>query len=169
MTILRPILAGLLLTTATAAYAEQVTISAVEVDAELSDVNNKKALEYYPNVREDLQAAISEELFPLTGEDGYTIKVRVAEISLDGVPLNEDKGFNRLGGWVYVYPPEASEQTASEGGTEPAPQEEFNIELEASALGDGLVPGTEEFYRAMIAAFAQSTGERVKEMEAVVN
>ncbi|MGB5559337.1 MAG: hypothetical protein WBN04_15165 [Paracoccaceae bacterium] len=168
MNILRPIMAGLLITTASTAYAAQVTVSKVEVDAEMSDVNNKAALEYYPNIKQDLETAISEELFPLTGEDGYTVKVRITEISLDGQPLKADKGFNTLDGWVFVYPPAADQSDQDDGAAEATPQQEFNIQLNATAMGEGIMPGTEDYYRAMIATFAQSTGEKVKDMDAAV-
>lgn len=164
-----PILAAVFVASTSAAYAEQVAVAAVEVAAELSDVNNKKALEYYPDIGVDLQAAITEELSPLTGEDGYTVKVRVDTISLDGQPLRDDKGFNRLEGWVYVYPPAAKEQAASADATDSTPQEEFNIQLDATAMGYGIQPGSDDFYRAMVLAFAQSTGEKVMAMEAVAN
>jgi len=169
MKLLRPMMAGLLITTASAVYAEQITVSSVQVDAELSDVTNKKALDYYPDLKTDLEAAITEELFPLAGEDGYTVKARISEISLDGQPLIDDKGFNTLNGWVYVYPPEADQMASADNSAEPEPQQEFNIELTATATGEGIMPGGDDYYRAMVAAFAQSTGEKIRDMTAVVN
>lgn len=167
MIILRPVMAGLLITTASAAYAEQVTVSGVEVAAELADVNNKQALEYYPEVQVDLQAALSEQLAPLAGDDGYTVKVNVVEISLDGQPLSDDKGFNTLAGWVYVFPPVDAQSDKDDEPADGAAVEEFNIQLNATTMGDGLLPGTEDYYRAMILTFAQSAGEKVAALDLV--
>lgn len=169
MTLLRPLMAGLMITTAGAAFAEQVSVSAVEVDAELSNVSNEKALDYYPDIKADLQAAIAEELFALAAEDGHTVKVRISEISLDGQPLQDDKGFNTLDGWVYVYPPESDQQAVDSNATKPEPLSEFNIKLNATTVGAGILPGTDDYYNAMIEAFAQSTGEQVMAVEAKAN
>ena len=167
MTILKPIMAGLLISTASATYAEQVTVSAVEVAAELADVNNKKALEYYPNVQVDLQAALTDQLAPLVGDDGHTVTVRIDEISLDGQPLREDQGFNTLTGFVYVLPPTEAQSDSDQEPADTAAVETFNIQLTATSLGAGLQPGSDDYYRAMVLAFAQSAAEKVAAVDVV--
>lgn len=162
MTILRPIMAGLLISTATAAYSESVTVKEVDVISEMSDVQGKAAENFYPEIEADLEAAVTERL-TMDGENGHTVKVRLTEMSLDGNPMT-DGGFNKLGGWVYVYPPvEANE--GSNDLPENQPIDEFNIELDATAMGDGIQPGTVDFYVAMIGTFAKSAGERIGELD----
>ncbi len=165
MRALYPILAGLMLSTASVAYAEPVAISAVEVAAEADDASNKAALQYYPAVEEDLKASIIAALPPLTGDDSYTVDVRVQSISLDGNPMGADKKFNTLDGWVYVYPPKPAQSAIDDGSAEYAPIDEYKLKLDASAMGSGIQPGTEDFYRAMILAFGQNVGEHIGELD----
>ncbi len=165
MKMLHPIIAGLMLGTASMAYAEQINVKAVEVEAEASDATNQTALQYYPEVEQHLMATIAERVGPLTDEDGFTVKVRLDEMSLDGNPMGPDRAFNVLDGWVYIYPPDPAQSDVNDNSAEFAPIDEFNIHLEASTMGAGLQPGTDDYYTAMIAAFADSVGERVSTID----
>lgn len=162
MEILRPVLAGLLISTATVAYSEDVTVSDIEVITEMSDVQGQAAENFYPEIEADLVAAMNDTV-PLGDENAYTVRVRLTEMSLDGNPMT-DGGFNKLGGWVYVYPPIKANEGSNDISENQA-VDEINIELDATALGGGIQPGTVDFYVAMIGTFAKSAGDHIRELD----
>jgi len=66
----------------TTAYSAPVTVSTVEVTADLTAINNEKAAAYWSNVTADLQNAIVERLTDRIAEDGAGIKVDLREVEL---------------------------------------------------------------------------------------
>lgn len=146
----------------TVAFAqEQNTIDEVEVKADLGDVNKSNALDYWPSIEEDLEAAIKASAGPLVSNEGYDVTVQLKEISLSGSKLLSDSGeFNRIDGWVYFRP--------EEGG---AAENQHNIIIDAKT-GDVptgaiavIVPGKPEFYNAMLVGFADATLNRLEALD----
>ena len=97
----------------------------------------------------------------MVGDEGHSVTVRLKEIGLSGTKAGTGiEEFNRLSGWVTLYD-EAGEMVD-------------NVELTLNAkTGDtelppntvGVVwPSTEDFYQAMIGAFADETAEWVKKI-----
>ena len=145
---------------ATAASAEDLMISDVDVHVELSDIENANALDFWPEIGPDLDATITALAAPMMAETGYEIDVRVSEIAIsDSAVLTGDGEFNQLGGWVYIREP-----------GNPVPVKDAQIMLDAStgALGGNseviLVPGRPDFYNALINVFALRTIEEVNDL-----
>lgn len=143
---------------ATAAMADTKVISEIDVEAELSDVNEANALEYWPDITTDLGTQIAAAAEGMLGDNGYTIDVQLTEISLSGSDLLTGEGeFNTLEGWVYIR---------KDG--EAVPVETFEIALEAETLSAGgnseitIIPGKPMFYTALVNAFAMKTVEAVE-------
>jgi hypothetical protein len=145
-----------------AAFAAPIGVASVAVKAELASIENQTALEKWPNIAEDLRAAIGKEVFPATDPAGIEVNVRVISLSLDGsYQLGDDGRFNTMEGVVMVRRP-----------NEPESAEGMPIRLTASAgtvvadAGTIVIPPTsDDFYSAMINAFATQVGEKVREFD----
>lgn len=81
---LRNFIAAAMLTTlaGTTAYAADVTVSTVEVTADLTAIQNEKAAAYWSNITTDLQDAIVARLVDRIAEDGAEIRVDLREVEL---------------------------------------------------------------------------------------
>ena len=73
---------GLGLSMASAATAQDKLVDELDVKVEFDDVN-ANALDYYPNIETDLEAALAEVFEPMRSENGYDITISLSEISLD--------------------------------------------------------------------------------------
>jgi hypothetical protein len=147
----------------TVAFAQDANaISEVDVKAELGDVKDANALEFWPNLETDLEKVIMAEAGPLVAEDGYDLVVSLKEVSLSGSTLLSGEGeFNRLEGWVYFIP---DGQTVAQD-QEPIIIEAVTAPIPADAIGV-IVPDKPVYYAAMLQGFAASTMDRFAELEA---
>lgn len=146
----------------TAAFAQDLPqIAKSDVRVELSDVN-ANALQYWPDIEEDLEAALSREILPYYNADGsgYEIVINVSEISIDGSALLGNEGeFNTLEGWVYIREP---------GNDQPV--EDFGLTMTAKtgAVAPGtrvvIAPSDTDFYEALLQRFANRAVDAVEEL-----
>lgn len=67
---------------ASIAHAKVDTISAVDVTADLSTVQNRKAAAYWANLETDLENAIASRLVGRIAEDGPELTVDISEVEL---------------------------------------------------------------------------------------
>ncbi len=144
--------------TGSAAFAQdEVLIAEADVKVELDDVN-ANALQYYPNIEQDLEAKLAEKIQPHHSDDGYDVTVSLSEISVDGSVLLGNEGeFNTLKGWVYIR----------EQGN-PDPVESVGLSLTAvtgevdPAADIVIAPSQNAFYDALLDRFAERTVEEVQ-------
>jgi hypothetical protein len=134
-----------------------IPISDVTVTVEIEAVDSN-ALDRWPEIGQDLAAAITAAAAPYIAEDGRSVAVVLNEVSLGGTSVLGDSGeFNRLGGWVYVREDPADPPIVSE-----------EIVLEADTFVPGgtsqlyIVPGRPEFYNALVNVFAVRVIEEVE-------
>lgn len=146
----------------TVAFAQDVnTVSEVDVNAELGDVKDANALEFWPNLTSDLEKVIMAEAGPRIAEDGYELVVSLKEVSLSGSTLLSGQGeFNRLEGWVYYIP---AGQTVAQD-QEPIIIEAVTAPVPADAIGV-IVPDKPVYYAAMLQGFAMSTMNHLDELD----
>lgn len=143
------------LAAATVAFAGEETVSKVDVYAEIEDVQNANALQFWPDIETDLQAVIQAMLGNRATDDGMEMTVRIDEVSLSGSELLTGEGeFNRLQGWVYFKEPVDAE---------PLFQAEITVDAETGAIdlsrveGDVVMikmPDMPDFYTALLVGFA---------------
>ena len=148
-----------------AAYAEQLKVNQIVVKSELSDVTESNALEYYPTLNDDLKNAIAEQISGQIGDSIYDVEVNLKEISLDGAfALPESGEFNKIEAFVNVV---AKDETI--------PAEKFRVTLEARSGVEAtpgvfvMQPGTDDFYSALIDAFAKETADDLVDVDVPAN
>lgn len=160
-------------TVATGAMAAQdVSLNDVEVKAELSDFKDSNALKYWPDIERDLQQAIIERV-ELSGKaEDPRVEVEISKISVDGDTILPDSGeFNQLEGVVKIY--EGEDAVSVQGKN----NQESNLPVSSSPLRlsaiapsgeppEGWVmvpPSQDDFYNAMVQAFAAEVVEDIEE------
>lgn len=151
---------GLAMTTIPAYAADDATVNDIDVSVEVEGVEGSNALSYYPGLEADLQKAVASRVPVSDDPNGYDVKVTIQKISLDGDTILPDSAeFNEMEGVVFYSSPLTNE----------APQS-FTIQI-AAVSGDKVLPpgyiavspSTEDFYVAMVEAFANSVGEKLPE------
>lgn len=134
-----------------ATAAELPPISEIEVGTTYAAATDTNALEKFPEIATDLQAAIAERVPTSTDAGDPRIDVDVRKISLNGDMMLNDAGeFNEIEGVVSITDPSTSSgnrsfpvSIAALAADTPVPEGTYVIE-----------PSTEDFYNVMIAAFA---------------
>lgn len=152
------------LAAATVAFAEEGTLSKVEVFAEIEDAQNSNALEFWPQIEADLETVINAMARNRMTDDGLEMTVRISEISLSGSELLTGEGeFNRLEGWVYFREP---------GDPAPVHQKEIFIDAETGAIdlsgveSDFVIvkmPEMPAFYTALLVGFSDVAIDQLDE------
>lgn len=140
-----------------AAVAEEpVKISAIDVETSVSDVANSNALEFYPDLAEDLRAEVAERVELSSDGADPRIKIDLRKVALNGATmLGDDRKFNQLEGVVDITSPTGDSSgfsfpvmVAAESGEEVLPE------------GYVTVPPSEaEFYVALVSTFADVVAE----------
>ena len=144
---------------ASTATAQDVKFADIDVSVELKDVENANALDFWPTIEADMERVMTERVASMYAPDGLDIDVNLTEVSLSGSNLLKEEGeFNTLHGWVYV-------RDENNGNL----VDNFNIKLRAETgqvgLQDGMIvlPDMQDFYVALLNAFADRTVEKVLE------
>lgn len=142
----------LAMTTAFAVQADQIRISNIDVQTDLTAMEFN-ALDYWPEIELDLRNAIAAKTADLQGDVAYDVNVRIDAISLNGSGLLTGDGeFNHLRGELRAYP-------------ECNPVQQYSYPIEMVATTDEidfvtpetivLPPLEGEFYAALVDAFAE--------------
>lgn len=156
-------IAALFLTTAV--YAQDTPIKSIDVETDLTAIENPTAATYWANLEKDLETAIAAKLAPerLVGPDadGSEIHVDIDEIELASTWANvTDMAESRLSGQVAI--------------TSKTDNSKFDSYSLSVAFKDAVVflpEGTDvttltmdsaQYYSAMIAAFADNVVARLK-------
>lgn len=137
-------------------------VKAVEVEMDITAVTNAAAAERFANTATDLQGAILARVVDRTAEDGMEIKIDLSEVELsnsftDAVGAAD----TRLVGTVNVS--DMSDNTNFN-------TYELTVTVEQAALffpqefdQTSLTASSDEFYNALIAAFADGVVKRLDE------
>mgnify|MGYP001804447022 CR=1 FL=1 len=142
------------------AWADSAKVDSIFVDLS-PNADDANVETVWPTLEDDLKTLLDAKFAPHMSDDGYTVTVRIIEVSLDGsMILTESDEFNHLEGWVYVRPNDGT------GNISPT---KVIIDAQTGALyktPDGAVqiPGAELFYAAMLDGFADKTLETILEM-----
>lgn len=150
----------LAMTTATSVSAQDKTmIHEADVVVELEDMN-ANALDYWPTIERDLEAKLAEKIEPYYSGDGYDIRVRLSEVSVNGSALLDGEGeFNTLKGWVYIREQGNPDPVGSVGMSLEAVTDEANSD--AAII---IPPASGKFYDALLNRFAERTVEEVQKL-----
>jgi hypothetical protein len=156
---------------ATMGFAEMPKVSDVEVKANLAAIAESDALTYWPDINEDLRAAIASRVEASEDDDAYRVDVSLDEVKLDGLYVLPNNGeFNQMEGVVQVYgvkPGGASESTGETGElltSYPVKLEAFSEEAPAREGVVRIPPSEGDFYNALINAFADQVVENLNNM-----
>ncbi len=158
-TLLFPALGALFL--AQAAFAADVRIKDVQVEADLNAVTNPQAAAYWKNIGPDLESAIAARLGDAASDEGSEIKIDIDEVSLANSFQNQlGIADSVLGGRVTVTSDNAIDDAANY-------DLKVSIETANAFLPEGVVPATSftdapEYYAALINAYADSVVRNLK-------
>tara|TARA_R110002049_G_scaffold10127_1_gene50094 strand:- start:50091 stop:50618 length:528 start_codon:yes stop_codon:yes gene_type:complete len=133
-----------------------IKISNVNVEASMSAATDSNAMEFYPEIATDIQTAVAS-MVPLS-DDGADpeIRIDIRKISMDGTTMLPDhKKFNELEGVVNITNPTG----ANAGLSFPINIAAYSGEKIVPEGYIAVLPSDEDFYAAMVAAFASSVVE----------
>lgn len=141
------------------AYAsEDLRISKIDVEASVDAASDSNALDFYPDIEEDLREELAQRV-PLSSDSADPeIRIDIRKISLNGsTMLPESREFNELEGVVDITSPSGENAGLS-----------FPVKISAYA-GDTIppegfinMPPTEtDFYIAMVTTFADVVMENL--------
>lgn len=150
------------------AIAEDKILSDVEVKADLSAYDKSNALEFWPTLDRDLGKAIAERVQIDDEADAPRLRVEINKVAIDGDTFLPDSGeFNELEGTVVVFA-DSSTDGADKDGDEEEATGSYALRLSARSAGgeapEGWVympPSKEDFYTAMVDAYAEEVVERL--------
>lgn len=132
-------------------------VSDITVDAQIEAPQNSNALDLYPTIAEDLERAILERVNTSTDPADPTITVKIKRVSLDGDTILPDSAeFNELEGYLSYQG----------GSREVVETIRLSAHTDESAVPAGFVsipPSQDDFYDAMLTAFADRVIELVPE------
>lgn len=157
--------------TAAPLSAAAKTFNKVEVKTDLSAYDDSNALEFWPTLDADLAKAIAVHADIESGDNAPVVRVEIGKVAINGETLLPANGeFNQLEGTVTVYRGYEEDTSGADKNVSPGEVlQSFPLKVTAVA-GDALVPegwialppAREDFYRALVDAYAAETVRRVK-------
>lgn len=141
---------------ASALSAEEVRISAIDIESSVASIADSNALTFYPDLEEDLRSEIAQRVTLSSDGADPQIRVDIRKISLNGsMMLPDTKEFNELEGVVNVTSPTGESSGLS-----------FAVKVSAYS-GDAIAPegyvnvppSETDFYVAMVSTFADVVTE----------
>lgn len=153
------------------ALAETKVLSSVEVEADLSAYSDSNALEFWPTLDKDLSQAIAQRVEFDDSSEAPRVRVEINRIAIDGDTILPDTGeFNQLEGTVQVYEGLNAGNANSEVGlSNDEAVQSFPFRLTAeTAEGEApegwilIPPSKDDFYSALVNAYADGVLERIK-------
>ncbi len=151
--------------------ALEKTLSGVEVTSALSSYEETNVHKFWPTLDEDLATAISSKLNVDDKADAPRISVEINKVSVDGDTMLPDSGeFNTLEGTVTTYEggndPEAAnkaDDTDSQIGSYALRMTATSGEREVPDDWVTVAPSQDDFYNALVDAYATTIVERIEE------
>lgn len=157
--------------TAAPLSATAKTFNKVEVEADLSAYDDSNALEFWPTLEADLAKAIAVYAEIESGDDAPFLRVEIGKVAINGKTLLPDDGeFNQIEGTVTVHRGYEKDNSGADKNTDPNEVlQSFPLKVTAVA-GETIVPegwvvlppAKEDFYRALVDAYAAEAVRRVK-------
>lgn len=155
--------------TAAPSFAKEEAFSGLDVKVELSDYQNSNALEYWPDLEKDLTMAIMDQVNTDPEAEAPKIEVTLQNVAVDGDSYLPDSGeFNQLSGTVEVF--RGNDDVPIGQSAQASPNDLVrNFVVNVTAVtGDADVPvdwvvinpSQDDFYDAMVTAFATQVIER---------
>ncbi len=139
------------------ALADEIAVHDVSVEAGIEAVEDREALEKWPELVTDLEAAVTAAFVDMSAEDGYDLKVVLDGIGLDGAAaMGDAEMFSALEGSISVLTQEGEIL-----GNVPVSVEASVLEVTSADGGLVVAPSTEQVYEAMVAGFATVARDEV--------
>lgn len=141
------------------AATAKTPVSEISVEADLTAIENVTAAEVWTNLPTDLEQALAVKLADHIGEDGAEIMIDIDMLELaNAFEAATDLADSTLSGEVIIERPggQYDEQYDLTVNAEQA-----QVFLPADANVTLLSPGSQEFYTAMIDAFAENVAQRL--------
>tara|TARA_R100000935_G_C2821308_1_gene159928 strand:+ start:797 stop:1318 length:522 start_codon:yes stop_codon:yes gene_type:complete len=147
------------------------TLSGVAVSSDLSAYEDNNVLKYWPTLEEDIATAIASKLTVDDSADAPRISVEINKVAIDGDTKLPDSGeFNQLEGTVTTHEGNNNVNSVSKGQTRDALIGSYALRMTAIS-GERVVPddwvlvapSQEDFYNALINAYATTIVERIAE------
>ena len=163
--------AVMLFTTPLAAQAQDVTLSRIDVQTDLSAYADSNASQFWPSLEADLGRAIASLVEVDETAEAPAIRVEINKIAISGNTVLPDTGeFNEMEGTIAVF--RGLEEDVTSGSPEDATPNEIerSFPIKVSAVtGEMIVPedyiavppSNEDFYAAMVGGFPLETVERL--------
>ncbi len=147
------------------------TLSGVEVKADLSAFEDSNVLEYWPTLEEDITTAIAAQVTVDDAAKAPRISVEINKVAIDGDTVLPDSGeFNQLEGTVTTFAGINSVDQVTKADTQDANIGSYALRMTAvtgdQAAPEGWVivaPSQDDFYNALITAYATAIVERIEE------
>ncbi|MCZ0812651.1 hypothetical protein N5A93_10455 [Roseovarius sp. EGI FJ00037] len=150
--------------------AQEKTLSDVEVKSDLSAFEKSNALEFWPDLTEDLGKAIAAHVNIDDQAEAPRIVVEINKVAIDGEPVLPDSGaFNQIEGTIAMHP--ASKAGSNTETDAELPQMgSYALKVSAKAAEgeapEGWViipPSEDDFYNVLINAYAMEVVERIED------
>ncbi|MGX0904845.1 hypothetical protein ACSSV8_003439 [Roseovarius sp. MBR-79] len=151
--------------------ALEKTLSGLEVTSNLTAYEDNNVLKFWPSLDEDLATAIASKLTIDDKADAPRISVEINKVSIDGDTVLPDSGeFNTLEGTVTTHAGTNNAVSNSRAGTPDALTGSYPLRMtavsgERKVPDDWVVvaPSQDDFYNALIDAYATAIVERIEE------
>lgn len=150
--------------------AMEKTVSGVEVKADLSAYVDNNVLKYWPTLEEDITTAIASKLTVDDAADAPRISVEINKVAIDGSTVLPDSGeFNQLEGTITTHSGINSVDALAKGAAADKLIGSYPLQMTAvtgtTSVPEGWVtvePSQEDFYNALINAYATAIVERIE-------
>ena len=142
-----------------AAYAsEDLRISKIDVEATVATASESNALDFYPNIEEDLRGEVAQRV-PLSSDGADPqIRIDIRKIALNGATmLPESREFNELEGVVNITSPTGE----NAGLSFPVRISAYTGDTIAPEGFVNILPTEADFYVAMVSTFADVVAENL--------
>ena len=150
-----------------AAMADEMKVKEVEVQTDITAIKNAEAAGVWHNVSDDLEAAILARVVDRIDESGAIVRVEIDEVSLaNNFELATGLEDANLRGWVKISRTSIVKEQVVE-----SPEELYELTVSAQQAQmhypegtdlSTLQIGSEVFYNAMVAAFADNVVEKLQ-------
>lgn len=149
-----PLVASLMIAASPAAMAQDMAPAAdVDVIQGVDAFNSMDANERWAEIEADLEKSLGEGLAEYSWGEDIRYEVEISDLELEQTPTASDApAWNRLSGFVHVYPSNESTPLAS-----------IPIALEAKPGAYGEAPDTDDYYEALLKGFTDVAVEKVEE------
>jgi hypothetical protein len=151
--------------------ASEKTLSGLEVTSNLTAYADNNVLKFWPSLDEDLATAIASKLTIDDKANAPRISVEINKVSIDGDTVLPDSGeFNTLEGTVTTHAGKNNAGSNTRAGTADALTGSYALRMtavsgERKVPDDWVVvaPSQDDFYNALIDAYATAIVERIAE------